>query len=337
MNKNSILLITGGTGSFGRAMLNKYIDDKNLKEIRILSRDEEKQDFLRRTIQNSKVKFYLGDVRDYNSIKDSVKGSDYIFHAAALKQVPSCEFFPIQAVQTNILGTDNVLNAAVEFSVKKVVVLSTDKAVYPINAMGMTKALMEKVMIAKSRVKNSKTLICGTRYGNIIFSRGSVVPIFINQIKNNLNITITQSNMTRFMMNLNSAVDLVISAFKYGKSGDIFVQKAPATNMLTLSETLKELYKSKSKIEYVGIRHGEKIFETLINREEFEKCIEKSNHYIIPADLRSMDYHHYTKKITKQKFINKEYTSDNTHQLNKKELKKLLLEVNEIRSDIKNL
>jgi UDP-glucose 4-epimerase len=293
MQKNSTLLITGGTGSFGKAVLKRFINNPIIKEIRILSRDEEKQYLLRRNINSKKVKFYIGDVRDYNSIKDSINGSDYIFHAAALKQVPSCEFFPLQAVETNIIGTDNVLSAAIEFSVKKIIVLSTDKAVYPINAMGMSKGLMEKVMIAKSRIGNNKTLICGTRYGNVMASRGSVIPVIIEQIKKKQNITVTDKNMTRFMMTLDNAVDLVLYAFQNGRPGDIFVQKSPAANMFDVAKALKEIFKSKSNIKFIGIRHGEKLFETLINKEEMSKCYEAKNYFRIPADNRHLDYDKY--------------------------------------------
>ena len=334
MQKNSTLLITGGTGSFGKAVLKRFINNPIIKEIRILSRDEEKQYLLRRNINSKKVKFYIGDVRDYNSIKDSINGSDYIFHAAALKQVPSCEFFPLQAVETNIIGTDNVLSAAIEFSVKKIIVLSTDKAVYPINAMGMSKGLMEKVMIAKSRMGNNKTLICGTRYGNVMASRGSVIPVIIEQIKKKQNITVTDKNMTRFMMTLDNAVDLVLYAFQNGRPGDIFVQKSPAANMFNVAKALKEIFKSKSNIKFIGIRHGEKLFETLINKEEMSKCYEAKNYFRIPADNRHLDYDKYLSSGHSNISSETEYNSNNTKQLNIQKLKKLILSLDEVKKSI---
>jgi UDP-glucose 4-epimerase len=334
MQKKSTLLITGGTGSFGKAVLNKFINNPIIKEIRILSRDEEKQYLLRRNINSKKVKFYIGDVRDYNSIKDSINGSDYIFHAAALKQVPSCEFFPLQAVETNIIGTDNVLNAAIEFSVKKVIVLSTDKAVYPINAMGMSKGLMEKVMIAKSRIGKNKTLICGTRYGNVMASRGSIIPVIIEQIRKKQNITVTDKNMTRFMMTLDDAVDLVLYAFQNGKPGDILVQKSPAANMLDVAKALKEIFESKSNIKFIGIRHGEKLFETLINKEEMSKCYETKNYFRIPADNRYLDYDKYLSSGHSNISSKTEYNSNNTKQLNIQKLKKLILSLDEVKKNI---
>ena len=334
MQKKSTLLITGGTGSFGKAVLKRFINNPIIKEIRILSRDEEKQYLLRRNINSKKVKFYIGDVRDYNSIKDSINGSDYIFHAAALKQVPSCEFFPLQAVETNIIGTDNVLGAAIEFSVKKIIVLSTDKAVYPINAMGMSKGLMEKVMIAKSRMGNNKTLICGTRYGNVMASRGSVIPVIIEQIKKKQNITVTDKNMTRFMMTLDNAVDLVLYAFQNGRPGDIFVQKSPAANMLDVAKALKEIFKSKSNIKFIGIRHGEKLFETLINKEEMSKCYEAKNYFRIPADNRHLDYDKYLSSGHSNISSETEYNSNNTKQLNIQKLKKLILSLDEVKKSI---
>jgi UDP-glucose 4-epimerase len=335
MQKNSTLLITGGTGSFGMAVLRRFINNPIIKEIRILSRDEEKQYLLRRAINSRKVKFYIGDVRNYNSIKDSINGSNYIFHAAALKQVPSCEFFPLQAVETNIIGTENVLNAAIEFSVKKVIVLSTDKAVYPINAMGMSKALMEKVMIAKSRIGKNKTLICGTRYGNVMASRGSIIPVIIEQILKKQNITVTDKNMTRFMMTLDNAVDLVLYAFQNGKPGDMLVQKSPAANMLDVAKTLKEIFNSKSNIKFIGVRHGEKLFETLINKEEMSKCYETKNYFRIPADNRNLDYDKYLSSGHSKISSEIEYNSNNTKQLNIKEIKKLILRLDEVKKNIK--
>ena len=336
MKKNSILLITGGTGSFGQAVLNKNLDNKNIKEIRILSRDEEKQDKLRRELKNKKIKFYIGDVRDYKSIEPAIIGSDYIFHAAALKQVPSCEFFPLEAVKTNILGTENVLDASIKHKVKKVIVLSTDKAVYPVNAMGMSKALMEKVMIAKSRIGGKKTLICGTRYGNVMASRGSVIPIMINQIKMKKDLTVTDGSMTRFMMSLENAVTLVDYAYKNANPGDLFVMKAPSTNMLLLAQTLKEIFNSKSKIKFIGVRHGEKNFETLVNREEKTYAKENKNYFRILPDKRSLNYESYH-SLGEERIIKfKEYTSENTTQLKKNELKKILLKLDEVKKELEN-
>ena len=330
------LLITGGTGSFGNAFLNKTVKKSNFDEIRIFSRDEKKQDDLRKSIQNSKVKFYIGDVRDPSSVANAVKGVDYIFHAAALKQVPSCEFFPIEAVKTNILGTENVLSAAEQYDVKKVVILSTDKAAYPINAMGMTKALMEKVMIAKSRnLDASKAIFCGTRYGNVMASRGSVIPLFIDQIKNNKPITITSGLMTRFMMTLDHAVDLVLYAFKNGSNGDLFVQKSPAATINILAEALKELYNSSTEVNEMGIRHGEKIYETLVTKEEMMKAEDLGNYFRISADNRDLNYEKYfSKGIDNNKKI-EEYNSDTTEHLDLNLMKKLLLELPEIQLDLK--
>ena len=288
------LLITGGTGSFGESFLLKAIDKYDFNEIRIFSRDEKKQEDLRKKLNNSRVKFYIGDVRDFHSVDEACIDVDYIFHAAALKQVPSCEFFPIQAVKTNILGTENVLNAAKKNNVKKVVVLSTDKAAYPVNVMGMTKALMERVMIAKSRnLNSSSSIFCGTRYGNVIGSRGSVIPLFIDQIKNNKDLTITNPEMTRFIMTLEDAVELVNHAFDKGQSGEIFVQKAPAVKLKTLAQALIKLYNSKSKIKNIGVRHGEKMFETLITNEEMPFSKDMGNFYSISPDNRDLNYDKY--------------------------------------------
>ena len=292
MLRNKTLLITGGTGSFGKAVLNRFIKDEIFKEIRIFSRDEKKQDDLRKQLNNSKVKFYIGDVRDQRSVDNVVYGVDYIFHAAALKQVPSCEFFPIEAVKTNVLGTENVLDAAIRYKVGRVVILSTDKAVYPINAMGITKALMEKVMVAKSRSARN-TILCGTRYGNVMASRGSVIPLFIEQIKLGKNLTLTDPMMTRFMMTLDDAVDLVLFAFKHGNQGDIFVQKSPASTIDDLAKALIELYKAKSEISIIGTRHGEKLYESLVNREEMIKAEDMINYYRIPADNRDLNYNQF--------------------------------------------
>jgi len=335
--KRKTLLITGGTGSFGNAFLNKTLEKSNFDEIRIFSRDEKKQDDLRKKLQSPKVKFYIGDVRDMNSVRNVIQGVDYVFHAAALKQVPSCEFFPIEAVKTNILGTENILSAAEQYDVKKVVILSTDKAAYPINAMGMTKALMEKVMIAKSRnLDASKAIFCGTRYGNVMASRGSVIPLFIDQIKNNKPITITSGLMTRFMMTLDHAVELVLYAFKNGSNGDLFVQKSPAATINTLAEALKELYNSSTEVNEIGIRHGEKMYETLVTKEEMMKAEDLGNYYRIIADNRDLNYEkYYSKGLDNNKKI-EEYNSGTTQQLDVASMKHLLLELPEIQLDLKH-
>ena len=334
--KPSTLLITGGTGSFGNAFLKKALIQNDFSEIRIFSRDEKKQDDLRKRVQNPKVKFYIGDVRDSQSVASAVKGVDYVFHAAALKQVPSCEFFPIEAVKTNILGTDNVLSAAEQFDVKKVVILSTDKAAYPINAMGMTKALMEKVMIAKSRnLVASKAIFCGTRYGNVMASRGSVIPLFMDQIKNNKPITITNGLMTRFMMTLDHAVELVLFAFNNGNNGDLFVQKSPAASIKTLADALKEIYNSSTEINEIGIRHGEKMYETLVTKEEMMKAEDLGNYFRISADNRDLNYEKYFSKGIDDNKQMSEYNSDTTEQLDVNSMKKLLLELPQIQLDLK--
>jgi len=332
----SRLLITGGTGSFGKALLNKHLNSKKFDEIRVFSRDEKKQDELRKSLNSKKVKFYIGDVRDISSLDSVIEGIDYIFHAAALKQVPSCEFFPLEAVKTNILGTNNVLSTAKRNNVKKVVVLSTDKAAYPINAMGMTKALMEKVMIANSRdLGSSKSFFCGTRYGNVMASRGSVIPVFIEQIKANKEITITNPEMTRFMMNLDNAVDLVMHAFNNGKNGDIFVQKSPAAKIKTLAQALIELYNSSSKIKYIGIRHGEKMYETLVTKEEMIKTEDQGNYFKISPDNRDLNYNQYFSEGT-TKSSNDEYNSNTTNLLSVKEMKDLLKDLPEVKMDLQN-
>ena len=334
--KPSTLLITGGTGSFGNAFLKKALIQNDFSEIRIFSRDEKKQDDLRKRVQNPKVKFYIGDVRDSQSVANAVKGVDYVFHAAALKQVPSCEFFPLEAIKTNILGAENVLSVAEKFDVKKVVILSTDKAAYPINAMGMTKALMEKVMIAKSRnLDASKSIFCGTRYGNVMASRGSVIPLFIDQIKNNKPITITNGLMTRFMMTLDHAVDLVLFAFKNGNNGDLFVQKSPAANIKTLVLALKELYNSSVEVNEIGIRHGEKIYETLVTKEEMMKAEDLGNYFRVSADNRDLNYEKYFSKGIDDNKRMEEYNSNTTEQLDVNSMKNLLLELPEIQLDLK--
>ena len=335
ITSNKILLITGGTGSFGNAVLNRFLTSDHFKEIRIFSRDEKKQDDLRKRVNNNKVKFYIGDVRDRDSLVPAIKGVDYIFHAAALKQVPSCEFFPLEAVKTNIIGTDNVLTVAQEYEVKKVVVLSTDKAAYPINAMGMSKALMEKVMVAKSRIlDNNKTIFCGTRYGNVMASRGSVIPLFINQIKENKALTLTDPNMTRFMMTLEDAVDLVLYAFENANQGDLFVQKAPSATVGTLAQSLIELYKSTSEIKVIGTRHGEKLYETLVNREDMIKAEDLVDYYRIPADNRDLNYEQYFSEGIPDIANLDEYHSHNTSILDVEGMKKLLLKLPIIRKDI---
>ena len=335
MNVNKCLLITGGTGSFGNAVLNRFLNTNHFSEIRIFSRDEKKQDDLRKRVKNNKVKFYIGDVRDRDSLMPAVKGADYIFHAAALKQVPSCEFFPLEAVKTNIIGTDNVLTVAQDFNVKKVVVLSTDKAAYPINAMGMSKALMEKVMVAKSRIlDNNKTIFCGTRYGNVMASRGSVIPLFIEQIKENKALTITDPNMTRFMMTLEDAVDLVLYAFEHANQGDLFVQKAPSASVGTLAKALIELYNSSSEIKVIGTRHGEKLYETLVNREDMIKAEDLGEYYRIPADNRDLNYEQYFSEGMPDIANLNEYHSHNTTILDVDGMKKLLLKLPIIRKDI---
>jgi len=329
------LLITGGTGSFGTAVLNRFIDDDQFSEIRIFSRDEKKQDDMRKKFNNSKIKFYIGDVREQRSVNQVMKGVNYVFHAAALKQVPSCEFFPIEAVKTNIFGADNVLEAAINYHVKRVVILSTDKACYPINAMGMSKAMMEKVMIARSReVDNDDTVLCGTRYGNVMASRGSVIPLFVEQIKNNKPITITDGSMTRFMMTLDEAVKLVYYAFGNGKSGDIFVQKSPATTIETLAKALIELYNADSDIKIIGTRHGEKLYETLVNREEMTKAEDLGDYYRIPADTRDLNYNKYFSNGESNISKYEEYNSHNTRILDVEETKQLLLKLDFIREDI---
>lgn len=321
MFKNKKLLITGGTGSFGNAVLEKFILSE-ISEIRILSRDEKKQHDMRVAYNNSKIKFFVGDVRDRDSIASAIKGVDYIFHAAALKQVPSCEFFPLEAVKTNVLGTDNVLSVAIENNVKKIICLSTDKAVYPINAMGTSKAMMEKIFVAKSRTTDS-TVICGTRYGNVMASRGSVIPHFYGQIESGNDITVTDPNMTRFMMTLEDAINLVLFAFENGNSGDIFVQKSPSTTIGELASTMKKIYNSPVDIKNIGIRHAEKIHETLLSREERLIAEELENYFRVPADNRDLNYNKYFTE-GKQSQDLQEYNSYNTHRLSENKLIELL-------------
>ncbi len=334
MFNNKKLLITGGTGSFGNAVLKRFLNT-NFEEIRIFSRDEKKQDDMRKVYNNPRVKFYIGDVREYNSVENAVRGVDYIFHAAALKQVPSCEFFPMEAVKTNVEGTANVLDAAIRNGVKNAVVLSTDKAVYPINAMGMSKAMMEKVMVAKSRtVSEAQLILSGTRYGNVMASRGSVIPLFIDQIKSGKPITITDPNMTRFMMTLEDAVDLVLYAFTNAEPGDIFVQKAPATTIELLATALKELYNAGNEIKIIGTRHGEKLYETLVNREEMTKAIDMGAYFRIPADNRGLNYEQYFSVGDTDVSTIEDYHSHNTNQIGLEETKKLLLRLEMIQKDL---
>lgn len=337
MFKGKTLLITGGTGSFGNAVLKRFLDS-DIAEIRIFSRDEKKQDDMRKALKSDKVKFYIGDVRNIESVREAVRGVDYIFHAAALKQVPSCEFFPMEAVRTNVLGTDNVLTAAIDEGVKKIVCLSTDKAAYPINAMGTSKAMMEKVITAKSRnVDPEKTTICCTRYGNVMASRGSVIPLFTEQIKNNQPITITDPSMTRFLMNLDEAVDLVLFAFNNARQGDLFVQKSPASTIQDLAIALKELFKSESEIKVIGTRHGEKAHETLLTREEKAKCTDLENYFRVPADTRDLNYDKYFVEGEKQVTIIEEYTSDNTERLDVAGVIKKLKTTDYISEELKGL
>ena len=335
--KDKTLLITGGTGSFGHAVLNRFLDT-DIGEIRIFSRDEKKQDDMRKEYHNDKIKFYIGDVRDLSSVKNAMHGVDYIFHAAALKQVPSCEFFPLEAVKTNVIGTDNVLTAAIEAGVKKVICLSTDKAAYPVNAMGTSKAMMEKVIVAKSRtVDPKKTTICATRYGNVMCSRGSVIPLFIEQIKAGKPITITEPKMTRFIMSLEEAVELVIFAFNNAEAGDIMVQKAPACTIKVLAQAVKELFNvSKNPDKIIGIRHGEKMYETLLTNEECLHAIDMGNFYRVPCDKRDLNYDKYfiegNEEITKLS----EFNSNNTELLSVEQVKEKLLQLDYVQNELKN-
>lgn len=336
MFKEKTLMITGGTGSFGNAVLNRFLET-GVKEIRIFSRDEKKQDDMRKLYNNDKIKFHLGDVRDIQSIKNAIHGVDYIFHAAALKQVPSCEFFPMQAVQTNVLGTENLLTAAIESGVKKVICLSTDKAVYPINAMGISKAMMEKVFVAKSRTVNpQQTLICGTRYGNVMASRGSVIPLFIDQIKNHQPITITNPDMTRFLMSLEEAVELVVFAFKNANTGDIMVQKAPASTIRDLAQAVVELFDPSTEIRIIGTRHGEKLHETLLTKEEYAVAQDLGSYYRIPADQRDLNYNKYFVDGDEKLSSDKEYNSFNTQRLNVEQVKEKLLTLEYVRQELEN-
>lgn len=334
MFKDKTLMITGGTGSFGNAVLKKFLDT-DIKEIRIFSRDEKKQDDMRKKYKNDKIKFYIGDTRDYSSLKNSMYGVDYIFHAAALKQVPSCEFFPLEAVKTNVIGSENVLSAAISEGVKKVICLSTDKAAYPVNAMGISKAMMEKVFIAKSKtVHPDQTTICGTRYGNVMASRGSVIPLFIDQIKKGQPLSITNGNMTRFLMSLDQSVDLVLFAFQQGQTGDLFVQKAPACTINDLAIAIKKVFDVNTPISEIGIRHGEKMHETLLTKEEMSKAIDMGNFYRVPVDKRDLNYDKYFIEGNSELSNIQEYNSSNTHRLNIYEIIEKLLELDYVKKEL---
>ncbi len=334
MFKNKTLLITGGTGSFGNAVMKRFLD-KDIKEVRIFSRDEKKQEDMRKAYKNDKLKFYIGDVRDLASVKNAMHGVDYVFHAAALKQVPSCEFFPLEAVKTNVLGTDNVLTAAIEYGVKKVICLSTDKAAYPINAMGISKAMMEKVFVAKSKtVDPEKTLICGTRYGNVMGSRGSVIPLFIDQIKSGQPLTVTDPDMTRFLMSLEEAVELVVFAFQNAQAGDIMVQKSPASTVGELAQALKELFNVNNEVRIIGTRHGEKLYETLLTKEEHVVAQDMVGFYRVPADTRDLNYDKYFVEGDRKLSSQDEYNSHNTERLSIRQIKEKLLQLDYVREEL---
>ena len=327
-------MITGGTGSFGNTVLKRFLST-DVREIRIFSRDEKKQEDMRIAHNNSKLKFYIGDVRDYDSVYQAMRGVDYVFHAAALKQVPSCEFYPMEAVRTNVVGTENVLNAATANGVKRVVVLSTDKAVYPINAMGISKAMAEKLMVAKSRMQSeTETVFCATRYGNVMASRGSVIPLFVSQLKEGKPLTVTDPNMTRFLMSLEDSVDLVLYAYEHGKQGDIFVQKAPASTVADLAQALKELFGGDSAVRIIGTRHGEKLYESLISREEMVHAQDMGGYYCIPADNRDLNYAKYFSEGEEEISHQEDYTSHNTERLNVEQIKKLLLKLDYIKEEL---
>ena len=335
MFRNKILLITGGTGTFGNAVLRRFLHT-DIKEIRVFSRDEKKQEDLRISLANPKVKFFIGDVRNYDSIVPAMQDVDYVFHAAALKQVPSCEFFPIEAIRTNDLGAENVMNAAMACGVKNLIVLSTDKAVYPINAMGMSKALMEKLMVAKARMYGDKrTIFCGTRYGNVMASRGSVIPLFLRQIQEGVPLTVTDSNMTRFMMTIDDALDLVLYSFQNGNPGDIFVQKAPAATIGALAEALLKLFDAKNEIRIIGTRHGEKLYETLLNREEMAKAKDMGDYFRVPADVRDLNYNCYYVEGQEEVSLKEDYNSHNTTQLDVDGMIKLLFNLDIIKRALK--
>lgn len=334
MFRNKILMITGGTGSFGNIVLKRFLSTE-VREIRIFSRDEKKQEDMRIAFNNPKLKFYIGDVRDYDSVYQAIKGVDFVFHAAALKQVPSCEFYPMEAVRTNILGTDNVLSAASASGVKRVVVLSTDKAVYPINAMGVSKAMAEKLMVARARMQNEgETVFCATRYGNVMASRGSVIPLFVAQLKDGRPLTVTDPRMTRFLMSLEDSVDLVLFAFEHGQQGDIFVQKAPASTLADLGQALKEVFHKQNEIRIIGTRHGEKLYESLVSREEMAHAIDMGGYYRIPADNRDLNYAKYFSEGEEKISSLDDYTSHNTVRLDIKSIKALLLNLDYIQEEL---
>lgn len=334
MFKGKTLLITGGTGSFGNAVLKRFLNTE-IKEIRIFSRDEKKQDDMRKLYKNDKIKFYIGDVRDLDSIKNAMHGVDYVFHAAALKQVPSCEFFPLEAVKTNIIGTDNVLTASIEYGVRKVICLSTDKAAYPINAMGISKAMMEKVFIAKSStVSSEKTIICGTRYGNVMASRGSVIPLFVEQIKNGQPLTVTNPEMTRYLMSLDEAVELAVFAFQNAETGDIMVQKSPASTVGDLAQAMKELFDVHNEIKIIGTRHGEKLYETLLTKEEYIHAVDMGEFFRVPADKRDLNYDKYFVEGNEKLSTEEEYNSHNTEILSVEQIKEKLLQLDYIREEL---
>ena len=334
MFKNKILMITGGTGSFGKAILKRFLST-DIGEIRIFSRDEKKQDDLRRKLNNDKLKFYIGDVRDYNSVNEAMKNVNFIFHAAALKQVPSCEFYPLEAIKTNIIGAENVMNSAVANEVERVVILSTDKSVYPINAMGMSKALMEKCMISKARMQNKGgTIFCATRYGNVMASRGSVIPLFVSQLKNNEDLTVTDPNMTRFLMSLDESVDLVLYAYKHGKQGSIYIQKSPSSTINDLAHALIKIFNKKSQIKLIGTRLGEKLYETLISREEMSRAIDLGEYYSIPYDNKNLNYSKYFSEGEEAISTYEDYTSHNTKRLNVEETKQLLQSLDYIKEHL---
>jgi len=334
MFNNKVLMITGGTGSFGQTVLKRFLATE-VREIRIFSRDEKKQEEMRIELNHSKLKFYIGDVREYDGVSQAMKGVDYVFHAAALKQVPSCEFYPMEAVRTNVLGTENVMNAATANGVKRVVVLSTDKAVYPINAMGISKAMAEKLMVAKARTqRENETVLCATRYGNVIASRGSVIPLFVSQLKEGKPLTVTDPNMTRFLMSLEDSVDLVLYAFKHGKQGDLFVQKAPASTVADLAQALKEIFKKDNPVRIIGTRHGEKLYESLISREEMAKAEDMGDYYRIPADNRDLNYAQYFSEGEEKLSHLDDYTSHNTDRLNVDQIKQLLLKLDYIKEEL---
>ncbi len=334
MFKNKVLMITGGTGSFGNTVLKRFLST-DVREIRIFSRDEKKQEEMRIALNNPKLKFYIGDVRNYDSVFNAMKGVDYVFHAAALKQVPSCEFYPFEAVQTNVIGSENVMNAAIARGVARVVMLSTDKAVYPINAMGISKAMMEKFMVAKARMQNAdETVLCATRYGNVMASRGSVIPLFVSQLKEGKPLTVTDPNMTRFLMSLEDSVDLVLYAFEHGEQGDIFVQKAPASTVADLAQALKELFNKDDQVRVIGTRHGEKLYESLISREEMAKAQDMGDYYRIPADNRDLNYAQFFSEGEEKISHQDDYTSHNTERLNVEQVKTLLLKLDFIKEEL---